>query len=892
MLITISGGKEGIKEYLEKGQKSGREFSRDELDERIILDGDLEFAHQLITEMKGDAERYLHITLAFKEDAVSDEYLRMITAEFKEFTFSAYGTDEFHMYAEAHIPKIKSYLSRKTGELIERKPHIHIVIPKTNLLSGTVVNPFGLVERNVKFIDAFQEHINNKLGLASPKNNRRLKFTNESDMIQRLKDDTFDGHNKEVKQAILAEVLGRQITGYAEFEALIAEFGEIKTRNKGKDTAYHNVKPAGHAKGINLKDYAFSREFIALPTAEKHRRLTVEIERKYETEGIRLKDPELIQTTLAEWHRFRAKEIKYINSGNKRLYDRYNDPDATPEWKEAILTDQASKFYQHYRKPDDESRKQSGRNPFEHTYGYKQLERNSRGINVPAGRAGGSGIQRRFQPDALTRKRMSYDGDREYDTVSLAHFEKTSTLDRVRTLPGLDMVRHPGQPEVLLPPDARDQLEHRGAGGDAALRRNRHSERERLEATGRETDTVVSQYSRDFHEERQQQDAVTLAEFRHIRKDLDAHRLLAELAISHGVIIEKYPVSQAADGSGRIQCGTRKYNVSDFLTREIRLSWDESAGILRESFLRQLAKEPVSAPVRNPTLALWREFQEYLGDKSSQHQTMTDQYANERARLLKTKLEFRQIKMAAASMPVKDRNSILAVARMNYLIAEAALKQAHKSGRAGLRVPISLQYQDYLQARASTGDEMALNELRRMKSKFEPDNTHTTNSIQGTGHKEERNQLIYRKKEVKFVVLKNGDVVYILGGRHILRDDGYKLHLLELDRLSIETGLRLAIAKFEGQSIVLNGSREFKERAARIAAETDLKLVFKEAGLNSIMQLRLSELNPGLSKAMGSPILENVIEEVDREERIGFKKPAIAPLRSENDWQSELDQDR
>lgn len=136
MLIRVGGGKEGIKEYLEKGHKQGREHSRDELDERVILAGDLEFTDQLINGMETDGERYLHITLAFKEDEISHETMLNITRDFEAFAFAAYGDNEFNFYAEAHLPKIKSYINQKTGEMVERKPHIHIVVPKLNMLSG------------------------------------------------------------------------------------------------------------------------------------------------------------------------------------------------------------------------------------------------------------------------------------------------------------------------------------------------------------------------------------------------------------------------------------------------------------------------------------------------------------------------------------------------------------------------------------------------------------------------------------------------------------------------------------------------------------------------------------------------------------------------------------
>jgi hypothetical protein len=130
MLIRISGGESGIKDYLEDGQKQGRDYSRDELDERVILDGDLKLTDALINKMANAGDKYMHITLAFKEDEINRDTLQAITQDFKEFAFSAFQDDECSFYAEAHLPRIKSYPHAKTGEQVERKPHIHIVIPK------------------------------------------------------------------------------------------------------------------------------------------------------------------------------------------------------------------------------------------------------------------------------------------------------------------------------------------------------------------------------------------------------------------------------------------------------------------------------------------------------------------------------------------------------------------------------------------------------------------------------------------------------------------------------------------------------------------------------------------------------------------------------------------
>ena len=120
MLIRVRGGDAGIKEYLENGQKDGRDYSRDELDERVILSGDLELTDAVIKNMDKTGERYLHITLAFKEDEISREKLQEITDEFKQFAMTAYEGDEYNFYAEAHLPKLKTYTNQKTGELVER----------------------------------------------------------------------------------------------------------------------------------------------------------------------------------------------------------------------------------------------------------------------------------------------------------------------------------------------------------------------------------------------------------------------------------------------------------------------------------------------------------------------------------------------------------------------------------------------------------------------------------------------------------------------------------------------------------------------------------------------------------------------------------------------------
>ncbi|KKB60792.1 hypothetical protein WM40_27165, partial [Robbsia andropogonis] len=202
MLIRVSGRHDGVKQYLEDGQKIGRSLSRDELDERVVLAGDLDLTDAVIQSIDAPprVSRYLSITLSFKEDHIDRQTLLQIARDFESFAMHAYRSDEYCFYAEAHLPRVKSYIDQLSGELVERKPHIHIVIPKTNLISGQSLRPLGFEKYNIQYIDAFQEHTNAQYGLASPKDNRRTVLSDASEMISRYRGDLFRANGRALKE--------------------------------------------------------------------------------------------------------------------------------------------------------------------------------------------------------------------------------------------------------------------------------------------------------------------------------------------------------------------------------------------------------------------------------------------------------------------------------------------------------------------------------------------------------------------------------------------------------------------------------------------------------------------------------------------------------------------
>lgn len=813
MLVRITGGSEGIAEYLANGQKADREFTRDELDERVILDGDLELTDTIIKGMEKEGERYLHITLAFKEDALDPEVMRGLVGDFKQFAMSAYDADEFNFYAEAHLPKLKSYTNRQTGELVERKPHIHIVIPEQNLLSGQNLNPFGRVEQQTKFLEAFQEHANAKYGLASPKDNRRTEFTSESEIISRYKGDLFQGNAKELKERILSDVLDRKISDYDSFKALLTEYGAARSRNAGKTTEYQNVKPADQAKGINLKDYVFSREFIEKPEAEKRRHLADEGRRQYESQQPARKTAPELAATLKEWHEVRAKELKYINSGNRKLYAAYRSADR--EGKRAMLDERAATFYTKHRKETDHDRTDEQRRDFRGRENAADRGTDSRRTVAHIAdnlRAAGRNIQ-------STGRAV---GDAEQARRNLA--------DRRASRAVATLGRRLG----------RDQSEDRQVSRAAPQPRDR-----------RAADSVTGQLLAEARERKTEGKAAHLAEFAQIKRELDARRLLAHLSKTHGVIPEKYEVTKGKDGGDRIKAGSRNLNVSDFLTQEMRLSFSEAAPVLRQVYAAQQGRELAEARP-SPRRELWQAFRqaqpEQAKQKAAEWETQRQSERERRAAIRDDYQGERRALQADRSKPAAERKAALSIARMERVTKDMALREAIREERQHLKEkhgqPYQERYRAFLAERANKGDETALAELRRQRD-ASPAPTAEANTIEGSSkRKRDSDQAAQLARNLAYSVDRAGNVTYYADQakrRALVIDSGQRVTVAAVkDSQAVEAGLRLAVQKF-GPGLKIEGSEAFKRQVIDAALKTGLRVEFDSKAMNDELQRRRAE---------------------------------------------------
>ncbi|MFZ3504643.1 relaxase, partial [Vibrio harveyi] len=331
MLVRVRGGKDGIAEYLRDGMKSDREMHRDQLDKRICIDGDLSITDTIIKTMsKTDKpENYFHVTLSFAERDISEEKIREVYEEYKRNIMSSYTEGEFNIYAEIHVPKIKSYEDKSTGEVVERFPHIHVVIPKKNLLDDKNLNPYGFYKTNLEYFDAIQERINSKFNLVSPFDNQRVFKIDQSKLLARYKGDNFKGANAKLKSELFDVIQDKNITTMAAFKEELAKHGEVSIGKVGKPDEYLKIKPHGSTRNVRLTDSCFRPEFI------EHR--TLKREKPSEKQVNRL---------VNEWVNSKSHEVKYIHQAAPKLREQYK---ALPtQLKGEFLNEQRERYYRQY----------------------------------------------------------------------------------------------------------------------------------------------------------------------------------------------------------------------------------------------------------------------------------------------------------------------------------------------------------------------------------------------------------------------------------------------------------------------------------------------------------------------------------------------------------------
>lgn len=837
MIIRVRGYNSGFAEYLRTGKKEGSSLHRDELDKRIILHGDLDVTNNIVNAMpdKGD-DRYLHITLSFKEDYISKEQLKTVLDEFRTQLFNAYDEGEYAFYAEAHLPKIKSVLNESTGEMEERKPHIHIIIPKVNMCDGSYLSPVGYYPHNERYIEAIQESINTKYGLESPRDNRRLNITEISDFISRYKGDVFKSDAKGVKQELLSTILSTENITYEMFIHELKKNGVVKVR-KGISGDYLNLKKTGSPKGVNLKEFVFSREFINLSKSEKLNYLSSQVATR--TDDKKKQDEVNDTISLEHWLKLRSYEIKYLHPNSKEFKSyKQMDDQSKLRFIDRFIQSDKNKIHNASYKTEQLSLSKMVAQELKEKY---RVRRNQAYKESSVSKDDGRGSVRIYNQKGQIISGYTM-RELHSSPMDIAIHKETSLF-----LPGLtqENVDSSGDRVSTTLRYPVDRVDDRNGGGESAInlwkQRREYSFAElSVKNTSKAADNVIESLRVNIIDS-----AMTIAEmdkekWKLIHRHINVQSFLKALEHTHGLSSEKYSVSKAKDGADRIRCGNRNYSVTDFLTKELHFSWTEAGQYILSEFSRQQSKGDLHLQV-TPAIDYWAEFRSWKQEPENSYQKL---WAEFKSGQKSTRVHFhkgyreRVRKVRRDNTDLRGRNAELARLKLEKMAAQEVLERDLELERQTFRNSMVTRnrYIEFLQKRIDDGDCAALHELRRY-TQTDQSSTPDYGFIQ---QNQQAASILY--SDITFRVRNNGNVSYYFGKRLVVEDSREWVSVVEKDdENAIMFAIKLALEKNGGRPLTLTGDHDFRLNVAALAAQKKIRLSFNDEELQNVYEQVLKE---------------------------------------------------
>lgn len=824
MLVRVSSGASGIKEYLEEGRKKGREYHRDLIDERITLDGDIDLMGSVIDNMEtldADASKYLHITLGFAEEfthgtsvgpgQINQDIMQAVQDRFKNDLMAAYDHNEFVWYSEAHIPKVSHDINATTGAYEERRPHIHIVIPMHNLVDGRYLNPLGFGKANLKYLDAIQEKINAEMGLKSPKDS--LRANAHADGLNPL-----HKHNHKfaeqtpagIREAIKTAISNGVVKNIDDLKELLRTWGEVRTRD-GKDGQYLNVKPSWAAKGINLKEFTAEKiaEYKILETS------TIKTDKE-------LRDSDSV-ALVDKWHREASLQARFIGSGNRHIYKDFNAEEKTAmllrlqqeaRSKVEFTSLNNAKYAirvagEKIDNLSDEVAKRLGRR-----HDIKQILKKVKGINYgktnprtnkrPIGNDGRSTSSTNRKANLATKYRRTIkSNNRKFGEKTPA-----KSLDRLPDMSSIPVAHYDGT-KMLLQGNARDVMDGVESVSVDGLRRDLP----RRGGRGIDLDSPKSAMSKTALRQRL---ASLDAPFEPSADQLKADTnpiLVIELAVrEYHIDPSEYSIASGADGTPRIRHGKNAYNLGDFFTKHLDQSWAVAKAKLTEAYYDTLA-----GALPKPTAELWIGFNTWREVKEKAISEARPEVREEwRVARNSVKQEYRIDKEKVSKLRPGDRQKAMRLLRAQRLVKEENARAIAQSKLVALK-PISRNsdYRIYLQERAQKGDLVALNELRRCAPE---DNNSLVTKDSLTGEKSRPVFVV-----PNYRVNTSGQVLYMLNDSAMIADTAKSVNILKSGQDAYELAIKVAVAKY-GSNLVLNGDDKFITGMMAAARKSGLSL--------------------------------------------------------------------
>jgi hypothetical protein len=757
MLIRINEGSDGVVEYLIHGRKQGREYERDVIDQRIILDGNINMLDTVIRAMdvKQGSAKYKHITLGLAENNINEDQLQKITARFKELLLNAYDENEVCFYAEAHIPKLTHEPDYTTGIMKERLPHIHIVIPITNMLTNKYLNPLGY--KDTTYIDAIQEKINIEFGLKSPKDS--MARVNVS--LEQRKGDNLSV--VDFKRHLESQISAGEINTYAELRDSLEKLGTVKIRNEGKENEYLNIHFLDSPKGINLKE--FNQAYFAK---------SIESRASYASQNV-----ERIDKLVNTWLDSKSYEVKLVNPYQRKKYKLLRNED-----KEVFLNDLIIRDEEKINNLLSKITVDPNNIKLEKYYEPRRQYAAPRPEQLRAAAVLQSYLIKNYRPQ-----------------------ETTPNHGRLRDVSDLNLVQN-GISDVLLPSHAQNSMGKKTTD-DFNVRWSRTGDSANAGSTRRGS---VSQ------ETKASINGVPATDYNAI----PAAPVMAYLQ-RQGIVSEQadFQMSIGSDGKPRIIYDEKIYNITDFFTKKLKFSFEQTRSTLNV-IQKQVAQSALPAAEEKFRFEFIRHFSALKEQKQKDNKAFNDdvrkQWAKERAAI---QHEVRNRRMAIMKLPNAQQRYAKAELEKYRLDQLDRLRTTFKPKMVKL-MQEAPKYKDaytaYLQGLAGRGGVEALAELRRLAEAYKPSERAKSHEQFLTG-RQKSNVFLMPSYEVDSqgnVLYKKQNKVFVIDGLKniIIQSNSFDDHVF---------AMRLAAARY-GSEITIQGNQKYIDTMLKAAKSSGLTL--------------------------------------------------------------------
>ena len=795
MLIRISGGSSGIGEYLAEGKKSGRYYSRDELDQRFLLSGDLQHMNAILDcfDLKSEHEKYMHITLSFKEKVIAEDVLQAIDQEFRQFIFAACAEGEFYYYSEGHLPKIQS-LPDVFGSEHERFPHIHAVIPEFNLITGKRENPLGKIEHITHYINAFQETINQKYGLESPKDNVRPISGGTEAILNRYRispEMSASMVKEKIANIIQADVGINSVEKLAE---VLKNFGEVKVRDSVSfGERYINFRFSGDKKAVNLKDpmflnaYLGSRDPLVIKGKEKD---------NY---------PKLVE----EWIKRRAFEVRFIDRASVKKREIYRQ--MTEEEQLVYLADLfAAKV--------------------------KQTESITTEEMLPS------------VPNDERLPQWQYS----------AHFDDTRHIDDIPhfdDLPHIDDLEYIDNQPFYIPDEIQGEyIEQLPEHFERSTRHNLHDLLPRPGDGNRGGRKTVEPHSLPAHAlvdldgnpsfkfedvyRLRDGGAISLFEqytpaagdvnWTERMRQIDLHLLLDYLAYHYRIQRDDFTIEQSPSGVERIGIAGRRYSPSDLMRKYLNLRWPEIRKVL-DTVWEEQQKQSVIRTRDVTSRMLWHRWWQH------EMQLPGIRAAYARYRTARSEIWRRLHFTSDGQQSLAQNRARRRVLQQQRRAELQRLQETWQRDEHYYRQPQRERYREWLFQEAEQGDVLALDELYRVTRYSRPDG-HL--QLYAT-HKQQQSPFAPFDLGMKVHIKRNGEIEYRDDKeKTVIIDAKYSIKVIRRDSENIAKALRLAQQRFGVNAFEIRNARPEDQQAIQAAVNkvrTEAKLVqHEDKGRSSI----------------------------------------------------------